>query len=157
MQDIGHWEFPVNFNIEDWFGFVYRIVELDTGKEYVGKKQFYANRTKAVAGRKNRKHYKKESDWKTYTGSSSELNKAIASKGKDNYRFIIESLHASKGSLHYREVEMQIKEDVLRTKLPDGTKKYYNGFIAAVKFIPPEDHEKEITLRNLINETCYPK
>ena len=45
--------------------------------------------------------------------------------------------------MHYAEVELQIQEDVLRTKLDDGTKKYYNGHIAAVKFIPPSEHSIE--------------
>lgn len=142
-MDIGHWTFEEEFDIEDWFGFLYCVTEVDTGREYIGKKQFFSNRTKVVKGRKNRKHYKKESDWKSYTGSSIELNKSIALKGLDNYDFQILSLHKTKGSLHYAEVELQIQEDVLRTKLDDGTKKYYNGHIAAVKFIPPSEHSIE--------------
>jgi len=136
-MDLGHWEFPHEFNIEEWFGFIYRIVEINTGREYIGKKQFYSNLTKAVKGRKNRKHYKKESNWRTYTSSSTELNKSIELYGKDNYKFLIVSLHKTKGSLHYREVEIQIMEDVLRTRLPSGIRKYYNGNISAVKFYPP--------------------
>ena len=142
-MDMGHWEFPQEFNPEEWYGFVYRIIELNTGKEYIGKKQFHSNLTKAVKGRKNRKHYKKESNWRKYTGSSVELNKSIELYGKDNYTFKIESLHKTKGSLHYREVEVQIMEDVLRTKLPSGIRKYYNGFISAVKFIPPQPLAEE--------------
>lgn len=142
-QDLGHWEFPFEFIIDDWFGFIYRIVELHTGREYIGKKQFFSNRTKVVAGRKNKKHYKKESDWKKYTGSSVELNKAIELNGKQLYKFYIISLHKTKGSLHYREVEMQITENVLRAQLANGLRKYYNGHISAVKFIPPKETIEE--------------
>lgn len=146
-MELGHWEFPHEFNIEEWFGFIYRITELSTGKEYIGKKQFFSNRTKTVSGRKNKKHYKKESDWKKYTGSSIELNKAIIQYGMDNYKFQIESLHKTKGSLHYREVEMQIKENVLRERFLNGARKYYNGHISAVKFLPPNEHTDEIKMK----------
>jgi hypothetical protein len=146
-MDLGHWEFPHEFKVEDWFGFIYRIVELNTGREYIGKKQFYSNRTKIVKGRKNRKHYRKESDWKTYTSSSKELNASIILNGKEKYRFLIVSLHKTKGSLHYKEVEMQISEDVLRKKLDNGLRKYYNGNISAVKFYPPDEHADEIKMK----------
>jgi len=146
-MDTGHWEFDKEFNIDEWYGFVYRIIELNTGREYIGKKQFFSKRTKAVKGRKNRKHFTKESDWRTYTGSSTELNKSIELYGKENYKFLILSLHKTKGSLHYKEVEMQIMEDVLRTKLPSGTRKYYNGFISAVKFIPPTPLAEELSMK----------
>lgn len=148
-MDNGHWEFPHEFQIEEWFGFIYRILELNTGREYIGKKQFWSNRTKIVKGRKNRKHFKKESDWRTYTSSSVELNKSIKLYGKDNYKFIIVSLHRTKGSLHYREVELQITEDVLRKRLDNGLRKYYNGNISAVKFYPPELNEDEQRMMNV--------
>jgi hypothetical protein len=148
--DLGHWVFPHQFNPDEWFGFIYRITELNTGREYVGKKQFFSNRTKSVVGRKNRKHYKKESDWRKYTGSSKELNLAIETNGKENYRFEIESLHKTKGSLHYQEVVVQINENVLRERLPNGIRKFYNGHISAVKFIPSESlPEEELMKKNV--------
>jgi hypothetical protein len=146
-MDTGHWEFPHEFDPQDWFGFIYRIVEIPTGRQYIGKKQFWSNRTKKVAGRKNRKHFKKESDWRAYTSSSVELNKSIELLGKANFSFLIISLHKTKGSLHYREVEMQVMEDVLRTRLEDGTRKYYNGNISAVKFYPPTEHVDEVSMK----------
>jgi Putative endonuclease segE, GIY-YIG domain len=146
-MDLGHWIFPHEFDINEWFGFIYKIVEINTSREYIGKKQFFSNRTKAVKGRKNRKHYRKESDWRTYTGSSKELNLNIEQTGKENYQFFILSLHKTKGSLHYREVELQVKLDVLRTRLTNGTRKYYNGNISAVKFYPPDEHQDEIKMK----------
>lgn len=148
MMDIGHWSFPHEFNIEDWFGFIYRITEKHTGKEYVGKKQFFSHRSKIVKGKKNRKHYKKESDWKKYTGSSKELNIAIEQHGKENYHFKIESLHKTRGSLFYEEVYIQITEDVLRAKLPNNTRKYYNGHISSVKFLPPDKTQEELKFKH---------
>lgn len=151
-MDLGHWQFPYEFDINNWFGFVYRIIERNTGREYVGKKQFWSKRTKAVKGRKNRKHYSKESDWRTYTGSSVELNKSIEINGKNNYIFRIESLHKTRGSLYYREVQVQIFEDVLRVRMPNGIKKYYNGHIAAVKFTPPLEDPDELAMKNVLDD-----
>ena len=157
-MELGHWNFPHEFDITDWFGFIYRITELNTGRQYIGKKQFFSNRTKKVVGKKNRKHYKKESDWKKYRGSSVELNKSIEQLGMDNYRFDIESLHASKGTLHYREVEVQIMENVMRERLASGVRMYYNGHVSAVKFAPtPETLEESKMKRTTLPPQISPK
>ena len=144
-MDYGHWKFTFDFDPNDWFGFIYRITELDTKREYIGKKQFTKVRRKTVKNRKNKKHVRSDSDWRTYTGSSNELNEQISLKGIDNYKFEIQSLHKKRGYLFYAEVKLQISEDVLREKLENSnTKKYYNKMISGVKFIPPSDHEDEI-------------
>ena len=149
-MDTGHWNFEHEFDPDKAFGFVYRIIEIDSGREYIGKKQFKSHRKKKVAGRKNRKTVTKDTNWLTYTGSSKELNEQIIIKGKENYKFDILSIHETRGSLYYAEVRLQVMEDVLRKKLPDNnTKKYYNKAISAVKFIPPADTEDEIRLRTL--------
>lgn len=147
-MDTGHWFTSIDFNPNDWFGFIYRITEIDTGRQYIGKKQFTKIRSKTITGRKNRKRIVSESDWRSYTGSSTELNQMIFSKGKDNYIFVIESLHKTRGSLHYAEIDLQIKEDVLRSLLADGqTRKFYNRHINAVKFLPPKEHSEETKMK----------
>ena len=146
-MDYGHWIFNVNFELEEWFGFIYKITELDTGREYIGKKQFFNTTRKIIKGRKNRKKVVTESNWKKYTGSSEHLNLEISIKGKDNYKFEILSLHNSKGSLHYAEVEYQITNNVLRAVLDDGvTKRYFNRAVSGVKFIPPLETADEIRI-----------
>ena len=80
MNDFGHWNSTLlteDFDPTAFFGFVYRIVRKDTGRSYIGKKQLIFTRRMKVKGRKNRKHVKKESDWKDYTGSCDELNTEI--------------------------------------------------------------------------------
>jgi hypothetical protein len=144
MIKYGNWECRKEFEIESWFGFIYRITELDTGREYLGKKQFFMMRRVVVKGRKNKKITYKESDWRKYTGSCKDLNEQIKLKGMDNYKFEIISLHKTKASLYYAEVKLQVMEDVMRIRLPDGTKKYYNGQIGAVKFKVPEELKEEI-------------
>lgn len=153
-MDIGHWQSKFEFNPDDWFGFIYRITELDTGREYIGKKQFTKLKRKKVKGRKNRKHVRSDSDWKTYTGSSNELNDAIKQNGKDRYKFEIISLHKTKGSLAYAEVRRQIVENVLCQRMNDGTtRKYFNKYINAVKFIPPAETLEEIEHRSYDNNS----
>ena len=143
----GHWEYPNNIKIDDWFGFTYRIISNLTGQEYIGKKVFFNTNRVKVKGRKNRKIKIKESKWKTYTGSSKRLNADIEVNGIENYTFKIESLHKTKGSLYYEEVRKQITEDVLRVKLPNGDFKFYNKHIGAIKFRPPEELTEEISAK----------
>lgn len=143
-MDTGHWQCKFQFNPVEWFGFIYRITELDTGREYIGKKQFTKLKRKKIKGRKNRKHIRSDSNWMEYTGSSNELNEAIEKNGKDKYQFEIISLHKTKGSLAYAEVRRQILENVLCKRLDDGiTRKYYNKYINAVKFLPPPETLEE--------------
>lgn len=146
-MDTGHWEFPHKFDIEDWYGFIYRVTELETGRMYIGKKTFWRTNRVKVKGRKNRKIVRKESDWKKYTGSSTHLNEAIKTNGIENYRFQIESLHRSKASWSYAEVRKHILEDVLRATLENGERKFYNGQISAVKFLPPIETPEEAEMR----------
>lgn len=144
MIKYGHWECKKEFNIEDWFGFIYRITEMDTGRMYIGKKQLLTMRRVTVKGKKNKKITYKESDWRKYTGSCKALNEQIALKGMDNYKFEILSLHKTKASLYYAEVKRQVMEDVMLIRMSDGTKKYYNGNIGAVKFNVPAALQEEI-------------
>lgn len=147
IMDLGHWEYPGEFDVNEWFGFIYRIIEKDTGMHYIGKKQFHSYLKKAVKGKKNKKSVIKENDWKSYTSSSARLNAEIEIKGIDNYVFLIESLHKSRGSLFYAEVERQVSENVLTEKFEDGRRKYYNGVISGVKFIPPEEVSEETRMK----------
>lgn len=144
LMNKGHWTSQKDFDPDSWFGFIYRITELDTGREYLGKKQFFMMRRIAVAGRKNKKITYKESDWKKYHGSCKDLNEQIKIKGLDNYTFEIISLHKSKSSLYYAEVRVQVLEDVLRVRMENGIRKYYNGQIGAVKFKPNPSTIEEI-------------
>jgi len=138
MIDLGHWQFDADFNPEEWFGFIYRIIEKSSGKEYIGKKQFFSKTRKIVKGKKNRKVIRKESNWKSYRSSCDYLKEAIELNGEDNYIFLIESLHHTKAGLSYTEIEMQILEDVLRAKNSNGEKKFFNGCIGNIKYTPPD-------------------
>ena len=109
---------------DDCEGFVYLITNLTNDKKYVGKKlaRFKVTRP-PLKGKKNKRRSSKESDWKTYWGSSDHLNADVASLGDDN--FIREILHycQSRGMLSYLEAKEQFDREVL---LSD---EYYNGII----------------------------
>jgi hypothetical protein len=132
MNDFGHWSSTLlteNFEPMNFFGFVYRITRKDTGRSYIGKKQIVFTRRIKVKGRKNRKHVKKESDWKSYTGSCIELNSEIEKLGKEKFKFEVLKFCLTKGELGYTETMYQFKEEVLDMKFPNGTRKYYNSNI----------------------------
>ncbi len=107
---------------EDYYGFVYRIVDKITNREYIGKKFFYSSKTRQVKGKKRKT--KVESDWKDYYGSNEELLKNIGEHGKHNFERYILKLCKTKGECTYYESKHQFEEDVLL-----NPKKYYNTWI----------------------------
>ena len=78
---------------EDIFGFIYEVTHLPTGRKYLGKKQLISVTKKALGKKelallqnkraKTYKIVKKESDWKTYYGSHSEI-KGLIKEGKQS-------------------------------------------------------------------------
>jgi len=75
--------------IENYFGYVYCITDVQTGKKYIGKKFFTRSKTKQVKGKK--KKIRVSSDWMKYWGSNEELKKDVLEKGEE--RFVREILH----------------------------------------------------------------
>ena len=63
----------------EYYGFVYIITNLLSGRQYIGKKFFWSIKRKQV--NKVRKRYKVESDWKEYWSSSEELKEEVRSLG----------------------------------------------------------------------------
>ncbi len=129
MRDLGHWSPDLDFNVDDYFGFVYKITNKNTNRSYIGRKQFHSYTRKKIKGKKNRKKIVRESDWKTYTGSCEPLNEEIVSIGKENFTFTILKLCTTKRDLGYTETQLQFKENVLESTFADGTRKYYNNNI----------------------------
>ena len=113
-MELGHWTIDYKllketFDPTDFFGFVYKIIRVDTGRSYIGKKQLIFTRRIKVSGRKNRKHVKRESDWKTYTGSCKELNAEISTLGKDKFEFKILKFCETKRDLGYLETKIKLR------------------------------------------------
>lgn len=125
MNDTGHWILREGVNItEKTFGFLYLITNNLTNKKYIGKKQCISKiRRQPLKGKTRKRVCYKQSDWKTYTSSSNDLNDDIIKYGKDNFTFEIIRICNSKWALAYFEIKEQIEKDVL---LKDD---YYNGII----------------------------
>lgn len=100
---------PKDFDINDYFGFVYEIIEIGTHKSYIGIKQFWSKRTlKPLKGKKNKRHTIVESDWKTYNSSSKIMQEKIA-KDPTHYRKCIMYLAKTKTELKAREAYLQLE------------------------------------------------
>lgn len=140
-MDYGHWNTSAvgEFDPADWFGFIYRIEERATGKAYIGKKFFLHKRKKT----KSNASRTKDSDWRNYTSSSAFLNDLIDEKGKDAFDFYILRLCSGKCELGYTEEEIQFAHDVLRARLPDGSRKYFNSTIGYKNYAGLEKQTKE--------------
>ena len=115
---------PFNNTPEEYQGFVYEITELNTGRKYIGKKNFWKPKILPITkSRKRRKRLRVESDWKSYYSSSKEIQSLIEEKGKNRFKRKILRLCKSKGEMSYHEAKLQFENDVL---LSDD---YYNEYI----------------------------
>ena len=112
-------------DIGDFFGYVYCITNLQTGKKYIGRK-YFTSRRKPRGGKRK---VTSESDWKRYYGSSAELKSDIKKFGHSIFRREIISLHATLGKVNYEETKQLFLNNVLMEALDDGTPAYYNSNI----------------------------
>ena len=112
-------------DIGDFFGYVYRITNIQSGRQYIGRKYFYQKR-KPKGGKRR---ITSESDWKRYYGSSDELKQDVREYGKDKFRREIISLHETLGKVNYEETKQLFLHNVLMEALDDGTPMYYNSNI----------------------------
>lgn len=109
---------------EDCEAFVYLITNLTNNKKYVGKKLAKFKTTKPpLKGKKNKRRGTKESDWRTYWGSSDHLNADVLELGEDKFRREILYYCPSRGVASYIEAREQFERRVLETD------DYYNGII----------------------------
>ena len=112
-------------NIPDEYeGFVYLITNTTTGQKYIGKKLAKFKTTKPpLKGKKNKRRGTKESDWRTYWGSSDRLNADVAQLGADKFTREILYLCKGRGEMSYIEAREQFDRRVLEKD------DYYNGII----------------------------
>ena len=113
-------------NIDDNFGFVYRITNLLNGRQYIGRKYFWSFRKPPGKKRK----VKQEGDWKRYYGSCPELKEDFKTVNNPVFfRREILSLHSTKGKVNFEETRQLFLNEVLSQKLTDETPLYYNSNI----------------------------
>ena len=112
-------------DIGDFFGFVYRITNLQSGKQYIGRKYFVQKRKSGNSRRKRTS----ESNWKAYYGSSKELTEDRKLLGNQAFSREIISLHKTPGKVNYEETRQLFIHNVLIEENSDGTPAYYNSNI----------------------------
>ena len=111
-------------DINEYYGFIYRITNTVNGYDYVGRKYFKTIKKRPpLKGKKNKRRETVETDWKTYWGSSPRLQADIDLLGKDKFTREIIHLCESRGETNYLEAYYQFKEDVLLRE------NNYNGII----------------------------
>jgi hypothetical protein len=109
---------------DDCVGFVYLITNNTNGRMYVGKKLARFKRSRPpLKGRKNKRRYKVDSDWRDYYGSSDDLTIDVNRLGKENFKREILFYCHSKAELSYVEAREQFARKVLESN------DYYNGHI----------------------------
>lgn len=116
MNDLGHWKYNgPEVDISKMVGFIYIIKRLyPTPKYYIGKKLLEnKKKRKPLKGRVNARHYKVDSDWKTYRSSSPLLQEEIEKLGEENFDFEILSFQPSKLLMAYWETKTIIDRNAI--------------------------------------------
>lgn len=111
---------------EGYEHFVYLITNVSTGKRYWGKKQSYSMVTRPpLAGQKRKRKLIKESDWRTYHGSSDSLKADVAELGADNFKREILHWCRSKAEASYLELYEQMVNHAILDPMS------YNSWVSA--------------------------
>lgn len=116
---------PTPEELKKLAGFVYLIIDKETGKKYIGKKFFWSKRK--VKNKTRRVTV--ESDWKKYFSSNATI-KDLAKTEPDRFTRIILSLHSLERDVNYTEVKYQYEFGVLEQ---DGL--WYNENISGKHYI----------------------
>ena len=108
-----------------WVGFIYCVTDTENGKKYIGKKKLWSTTTKPpLKGKKRKRKFKNESDWKKYYGSSEALKLLIENTGTWRFERRVLCLCATLGEMSYCEAYVQFLTNALIK--PDD---FYNRFI----------------------------
>ena len=112
-------------DIGDFFGFVYRITNIQSGKRYIGRKYFQQKR-KPRGGKRG---VTSESEWKRYYGSSAELSADRKLLVNAAFKREILSLHTRLGDVNFEETKQLFLHNVQTETLDGKTPLYYNSNI----------------------------
>jgi hypothetical protein len=105
------------------FGFVYEVLHTPSGKKYIGRKQLISVTTKALGKKElaeitdkrasKKKKVQKESDWKSYYGSHSEIKQLIKEGKQEEFERTILEFAFSPKHLTYLETKYLFSLSVL--------------------------------------------
>lgn len=100
------------------YSFIYLITRISDGKFYVGRKNLYSERTKALTKKElseqtdkrasKKKKVVAESDWMQYHGSEPTLKADVKETGKDAFKREIIHICTHKKQTTYQELRHQI-------------------------------------------------
>jgi hypothetical protein len=116
----GHWKFDEDMGKSKATGFIYVIRNLNSGRLYLGKKQYKG------AGKLNKGQ---ESNWPWYISSSKELSEDVKAAGKEGFEFICIEEYVSKGALSWAETF-----SLCYVKAPEKRDRWYNVLINKVSW-----------------------
>jgi hypothetical protein len=117
-----------NFNTDEYYGYVYMTTNLETSRQYIGKKIFKHTQNKKLGKKElaalptqrgrvpSKKKIVKESDWKTYYGSADEVKQWAKTTPTDKLIRVVLRLCKTKISLSYYEVKYQMIYGVLENE-----------------------------------------
>ena len=129
---------------KDTYGFIYQVTHLSTGRKYIGKKVLYFERNvrlgkrelqalkeerkaKGIGGRAPlKKKIVKESDWKTYYGSQTEIKDLVNNGKESDFKREILKFVDNKKHLTYFECKYLFIYEVL-----ENNKEFINDNILA--------------------------
>jgi hypothetical protein len=126
---------------EGYYGFVYLITNLVSGRIYVGKKAFsYKKKTrlskrakKSTGSTKRIKIESIDSQWLSYFGSSEELKLDVKTIGEKQFKREILHLCKSKAQMSYLEAKEQFKREVLED--PNSYNKWIGVKVFKTKYL----------------------
>ncbi len=115
------------------FGFIYEVTHIPSGKKYLGRKQLIYTRKKKIGKRETErlkqekkendepnwwivpksKYVEKESDWKTYYGSSSDVKELLKEGTEKDFQREILDFAYHKKQLNYKETKLLYVRGVL--------------------------------------------
>jgi hypothetical protein len=108
-----------------YFGFIYRITCIPTGKAYIGRKLFTKAKIKGITKtNKRKKKLRVANDWENYYGSSAELLEDIAKLGAENFHREIIHLTTKRGETNYLEALEILTSGALLSDM------YYNKWVS---------------------------
>jgi hypothetical protein len=108
--------------IGEYFGMVYLITNIRTGRKYVGKKFFTKAARRQVKGKP--KKVRIASDWEKYFGSNKVIQEEVKTLGEDVFKREILHLCKSRSECSYWETWEIFNRDALRTD------DYYNDWVS---------------------------
>ena len=136
-----HEDEPFTLIPEGYIGFVYRITNIKTNKQYLGRKLFRFTRTRKVKGKTRRVKKIIDSDWQEYFGSNALLQEEVKVLEPSLFKREILHLCKTKGEMNYLEAKEIFKVDAIISP------EYYNE---SIQVRVHRSHLKNLLTENIL-------